>query len=240
MPIDGLVVGAALLSGLLGGAHCAAMCGGIATSLAARQSGGWWAAAQPNLGRIAGYVLAGLIVGGFGNVLLVAVRLPGLAMFVRAAVGIVLVLAALRLLDARGRWAFLGGPGNRLWQRLRPLQAKLLPANTFAKRFGLGLLWGWMPCGLQTTLLAAAWLQADALHGGLTMFAFGLGTLPVMLPLTWAGVRMGQRLQRGRWRTASGWVVLCSGLLTLAAPWLVHAPAIHGVLAALGCRSLSA
>ena len=31
--IDWLVIGAALMSGLLGGVHCAAMCGGIATGL---------------------------------------------------------------------------------------------------------------------------------------------------------------------------------------------------------------
>ena len=102
------------------------------------------------------------------------------------------------------------------------------------------MLWGWMPCGLSTTLLAAAWLQASAAHGAMTMAAFGLGTLPVMLPLTWAGARVGQRLQRGAWRTGSGLLVIAAGLSTLAAPWLVHVPALHGVLAALGCRSLPA
>lgn len=239
MPIDGLVVGAAFLSGLLGGAHCAAMCGGIATGFATQQNGGWWTAAQPNLGRIAGYALAGAIVGGFGSALLDIARWPGLTLFVRASVGVVLILVALRLLDRRGRLGFLAVPGNRFWQFLRPLQSRLLPANTATRRIGLGLLWGWMPCGLQTTLLAAAWLQASALHGATTMIAFGLGTLPVMLPLTWAGMRVGQRLQRGGWRTASGWVVLGSGLLTLTAPWLMHSPAIHGVLATLGCRSLA-
>ena len=75
MPIDWLVVGGALLSGLLGGAHCAAMCGGIATGLSIHQRGGWWMALQPNLGRIAGYVLAGAIVGGI--VALSAPDLPG-------------------------------------------------------------------------------------------------------------------------------------------------------------------
>lgn len=240
MPIDGLVVGAAFLSGLLGGAHCAAMCGGIATGFATRQTGGWWTAAQPNLGRIAGYTLAGAIVGGFGSALLEVAQLPGLTLFLRASVGVVLILAALRLLGHRGRLGFLAVPGNRFWQYLRPLQSRLLPADTATRRIGLGLLWGWMPCGLQMTLLTAAWLQASALHGATTMLAFGLGTLPVMLPLTWAGVRVGQRLQRGGWRTASGWMVLASGVLTLVAPWLMHAPAIHAALSALGCRSLSA
>ena len=238
MPFDWLVVGAALLSGLLGGAHCAAMCGGIATGLSVHQRGGWWMALQPNLGRVLGYTAAGAVVGGFGHALLDITRLPGLAVALRAAVGAILIVAALRLLDRRGYLAFLHVPGSQLWQRLRPLQRRLLPANTPGKRIALGLLWGWMPCGLSTTLLAAAWLQASALHGGLTMAAFGIGTLPMMLPLTWAGARFGQRLQRGGWRTAMGLCVMLAGLVTLGAPLLMHAPSLHGVLAMLGCRSL--
>jgi sulfite exporter TauE/SafE len=240
MPIDWLVIGGALLSGLLGGAHCAAMCGGIAAGLSVQQRGGWWMALQPNLGRVLGYTLAGAIVGGVGHRLLDIARMPELTLALRATVGLVLIVAALRLLDRQGRLAFLGAPAGRLWQWLRPLQRRLLPADTVGKRMALGVLWGWMPCGLSTTLLAAAWLQASAFHGGLTMAAFGLGTLPVMLPLTWAGARFGQRLQRGGWRTAMGLVVLFAGVLTLAAPLLMQAPAMHGVLAALGCRSLPA
>lgn len=238
MPIDWLVVGGAAITGLLGGAHCAAMCGGIATSLSLGQRGGWWVALQPNLGRVLGYTLGGVIVGGFGHALVSAAGTPGLTLTLRAAVGAVLVVAAVRLLDQRNRLGWLTGPGQRLWQWLRPLQKPLLPANTAPRRIALGMLWGWMPCGLSTTVLAVAWLQGDAVHGGLTMAAFGLATLPVMLPLTWAGVRVGQRLQRGAWRTGAGVIVLGSGLLTLAAPWLMHAPVMHDVLTALGCRSL--
>lgn len=239
MPVDLLVLGAALLTGLLGGAHCVAMCGGIATGFSVHSRGGWWAALQPNLGRVGGYVLAGALVGGLGGGLLGIARMPQLGIAMRALVGIVLVVAGLRMLDRRGRLPrFSGGPGNRLWQALRPLQRRLLPADTAGKRIALGMLWGWMPCGLSTTLLAAAWLSASALHGALTMAAFGLGTLPVMVSLTWAGARIGQRLQRGALRNAAGLLVIASGLLTLAAPWLMRLPAMHGVLAALGCRSL--
>ncbi|MBS0225657.1 MAG: sulfite exporter TauE/SafE family protein [Proteobacteria bacterium] len=238
MPIDWLVLGGALLSGLLGGAHCAVMCGGIATGLSVQQHGGWWRALQPNLGRIGGYTLAGAIAGGVGHGIVGVARLPWLTLGLRAAVGLVLIVAALRLLDRRGRLSFPGGPGSRLWQWLRPLQRRLLPADTTGKRIALGMLWGWMPCGLSTTLLAAAWLQASTINGAMTMVAFGLGTLPVMLPLTWAGARMGQRLQRGGWRIAMGICVLSAGILTLTAPLLMKAPALHGVLAALGCQSL--
>lgn len=238
MPIDTVVLGAALLTGILGGAHCVAMCGGIATGFSVG-SRGWWAAMLPNLGRVAGYVIAGAIVGGLGGTLVGLARAPWLGVGMRALVGAVLILAGIRMLDTKNRLPrFFGGPANRFWRMLAPLQRRLMPANTPTRRLLLGMLWGWMPCGLSSTLLAAAWLTASPLHGALTMAAFGAGTLPVMVTLTWAGQRIGQRLQRGAFRTGSGVLVIAAGLLTLAAPWLMHLPAMHGMLTALGCRSL--
>jgi uncharacterized protein len=248
MTLDWLVLGAALLSGLLGGVHCAAMCGGIATTVLSGASSRrdaspaalWLQAMQPNLGRILGYALAGAIAGGIGHGLVAIVRQPHFALALRVGVGAVLIVVALRLLNPRRRFDPLSKPAQSLWQRLRPLQARLLPADTAFKRIGLGLLWGWLPCGLSATLLTAAWLQASALNGALTMLAFGLGTWAVMLPLTWSGARLGQRLQRGGFRVAAGGLLLAAGLLTIVAPWLMHAPVLHDVLAALGCRPFPA
>lgn len=239
MSIDWLTLGAAWLSGLMGGVHCAAMCGGIATGFSSMAPNpGWRQAVEPNLGRILGYTVAGAVAGAFGQGIVSVARNEWLELGLRMAVGAVLVLSALRLLDRNGRLSLLSGTGGALWQSLRPLQRRLLPANTSGRRLALGMLWGWMPCGLSTTLLAAAWLQADAADGALTMAAFGLGTLPVMLPLTWSGARIGQRLQRGGWRVAAGGLVMTMGLLTMTAPWLMQVPAMHGLLSTLGCRPL--
>lgn len=241
MPIDWLTLSAAALAGLLGGVHCAAMCGGIATGFSAMGGpAGWLRALEPNVGRVLGYVLAGALAGGLGFGIFGLAHSDWVMVGARALVGVVLVVAALRLLDRRGRLGFLPRPGAGFWRWLRPLQRRLLPANSSGKRIALGMLWGWMPCGLSTTLLGAAWLQADARNGALTMAAFGLGTLPVMLPLTWSGARIGQRLQRGYWRPALGSLVLLAGVVTLVAPWLMRVPALHGPLAALGCMPLPA
>lgn len=237
---DLLVLGAALLSGLMGGAHCAAMCGGIATGFSAlRTHSSWLSALQPNLGRIGGYTVAGLVAGGLGHGIVTVVQRPGLALALRAAVGAVLILAALRLLDSRGRLSFLAAPARAAYQLLRPLQRRLLPADTAFRRVAAGFLWGWLPCGLSATVLTAAWLQASATQGAMTMLAFGIGTLPVMVPLTWSGARLGQWLQRGAMRTTIGVIVLLAGVATLTAPWLWRVPALHAVLTSLGCRSLS-
>jgi sulfite exporter TauE/SafE len=102
----------------------------------------------------------------------------------------------------------------------------------------MGLFWGWLPCGLSTTVLAAAWLEASALHGGLLMLAFGLGTLATMVPLTWSGARLAGLARARGWRLAGAGLVALAGVVTMAGPWLASQPAIHQVLVALGCRSL--
>ena len=171
MPIDWITLGAASLSGLLGGAHCAAMCGGIATGIqasatrqavAVSRSASLVRALESNLGRVGGYVLAGAIAGGLGHGIVDLARIDGLAVGLRMLAGLVMIVVALRLLDRRNRLGFLARPGAQAWRLLRPLQQRLVPADTRARRIGLGMVWGWMPCGLSTTLLVAAWLQAIA------------------------------------------------------------------------------
>lgn len=242
MPIDLIALGAAFLTGLLGSVHCVAMCGGIATGFGIATHSPAPALARAvrlNLGRVLGYVVAGAIVGGVGAGLLSIARIDGLAIALRSLLGAVLVLAALRLFDTRGRLGFVQRPAAALWRLLAPLQRGLLPANTPMRQLALGMLWGWLPCGLSTTMLFAAWLEADALHAGLLMASFGAGTLPAMVPLTWSGTRLVHALARPGVRRGAGVVVLLAGVLTLAAPWLMQVPALHAVLEALGCRSLA-
>jgi len=63
--------------------------------------------------------------------------------------------------------------------------------------------------------------------------------LPVMLPLTWSGQRIAGILQRPPLRHLAAGMVLVMGLVTIAAPWLMQLPALHGALSALGCVPVS-
>ena len=239
MPIDLLALGAAWLAGLFGGVHCLAMCGGLAVGFAApRGQAPLRHALLLNGGRIGGYALAGALVGALGSGLLGIARAPGLALAMRALVGAVLLLLAFRMLwPARARWS--NGVARALWRRLQPLRDALLPRAGAARPLVIGLFWGWLPCGLSTTLLAAAWLQASALHGALLMLAFGLGTFPLLLSLSWSGARLAGVLAHPAIRHGAAALIALSGVATLAGPFLAHAPALHGVLAALGCRALA-
>ena len=238
MPIDLLTLTAALLTGLMGGVHCVAMCGGIATGLAAQSpKGGLPQAIALTGGRVRGYALAGAIVGGFGGGLLALARSDGLATALRVALGAVLLLVAARLLWPQ-RLGALGKAGAWLWRKLQPVQARVLPKPGPWRPWVQGLFWGWLPCGLSTTVLAAAWLEASGLHGALLMLAFGLGTTATMIPLTWSGERLGGLLARRGWRFAAAPLVAVAGLLTMLGPWLATQPALHTLLEALGCRSV--
>ncbi len=241
-----MVLMAAFVTGLLGSAHCGAMCGGIAVAAALPASPGKGprtplalgvAALLPNLGRIGSYTFAGAAVGGLGGGLLGALDLSAAAPWLRLGVGLVLLLAALRL--AAPRWAarLPSGPAAPLWQAMAPLR-RFVPRSGPWRPLAMGALWGWLPCGLSYTLLGAAWIEGSALHGGLLMLAFGLGTLPALAALGAAGLRWGASSRPSWGRHAGALLVGGAGVLTLTAPWLVHAPAVHGALAALGCRSL--
>lgn len=237
MPIAWLTLASALLTGLVGSGHCAVMCGGIATGFSAMApKSGWRYVIEPNLGRVLGYMLAGAIAGGLGHAIVGVAALPWLRTALRVATGAVLLVAGLRLLLGDRASSPYASLSSGLWNVLKPLQRGLLPATTSGRRLALGALWGWMPCGLSTTLLTAAWMQASATNGALTMAAFGLGTLPVMLPLTWSGQHVGRRLLKGNVRYGVGALVAAAGLVTMAAPWLVRVlPGLHGPLRALGC-----
>ena len=152
MPIDLLTLSAALLTGLMGGVHCIAMCGGIATGLASQSTrGGLRTAVALNGGRVLGYVLAGAIVGGFGGGLLALARSVGLAASLRVAMGAVLLLIALRLLWPH-RFGAFGKIGALIWRRLQPIQQRVLPAASSAWRpWVQGIFWGWLLFGERTS-----------------------------------------------------------------------------------------
>jgi sulfite exporter TauE/SafE len=87
--------------------------------------------------------------------------------------------------------------------------------QNFRRALILGGLWGWLPCGLVYSVLIAAIATGSAMSGGLLMLAFGLGTLPTLVTMGMAAVRLKTVLQNIWVRRASGLLVLGFGLLGL-------------------------
>lgn len=238
MPIDLILLSAALLTGLLGSTHCVLMCGGIATAIPAQLNTNLFRNALVlNASRVLAYTLAGLVVGSISTGFIQLLPIETLSIMTRATVGVVLLLVAIKLLDTKAKFAWLNKPNQWLWQFIQPLQ-KHLPKNPGLRMLSQGFLWGFLPCGLSGTMLIAAWLSASPLQASLIMMSFGLGTLPAMTALSWSGVRLSSVLVKPKNRVIGSAVIGTAGLVTMLAPWLSAIPLLHAGLSALGCRSV--
>ena len=237
MPIDLIVLSAAFLSGLLGGIHCTAMCGGIASSLNAKNKSNLFThALLLNLGRISSYTLAGFLAGIVGASFISVIKIPHLGAILRNFMGFILIIIALRILFPQ-TFAFAKVGSGFFWQQLSKIKT-YLPQSGYAHSLSMGALWGWLPCGLSTSLLMAAWFEASPLHSSLMMLAFGIGTLPIMITLSYSGGHFMRYLSKTTVRYSFALFILLAGLITAATPWLMHTSSMSSVLEALGCRSL--
>ena len=59
----------------------------------------------------------------------------------------------------------------------------LIHSKSWFSFYGLGMLNGFLPCGLVYFFLAMAARSGSALEGGTVMFLFGISTMPVLLGL---------------------------------------------------------
>jgi sulfite exporter TauE/SafE len=231
------------LVGLLGGAHCVGMCGGIVSAFSVitpryrtfpaaieAQShrvsiiadGGLRVLAF-NAGRIASYMLAGAFAGLLGSVpellQLVTLQMAGYWL-----ANLMLVALGLTLMNVWHGLTRLEAIAQIAWRRIQPLIRKLLPVTHLWQATALGGLWGWVPCSMVYSVLITALMTGSAVRGALVMLAFGLGTLPLLFIVGVLGTSVQAVLQKKAVRRLAGLLVLMFGLLGLfrAATGLSH------------------
>lgn len=210
---------AAFLIGLVGGVHCVGMCGGIVGALTLqtpRRQRAWDLHLAYSAGRIASYAAAGAVMGMIGGAGLIFSRILPMQMLLYVLANLVLVGLGLYLAGLGNQLARLESLGAWLWRRVQPYSARVLPADTVAKAFVLGTLWGWLPCGLVYSLLAVALVSGGAASGATVMLAFGLGTLPNLLLAGMAFKRLRDIASNRHLRLASGALVAGFGFAGLA------------------------
>ena len=90
-----------------------------------------------------------------------------------------------------------------------------MPVKSLPQAMGLGLLWGWLPCGLVYSTLAWAATSGDAAKTTLLMLAFGAGTLPMLLMMGGLAEKL-QRFTRHKWtRYIAGILLIAFGAMIL-------------------------
>ena len=223
---------AAFLIGLSGGAHCFGMCGGIVGALTLglpATPGRPFLGRLPfllayNLGRLFSYVVAGMLAGRVGAwaTHLMAVHQAQLTLQLLA--GLFMILLGLYLAGWWSGLARVEQAGGRLWRRIEPLGRRLLPVRTPARALGIGLVWGWLPCGLVYSTLVWAMGAGGALNGGLLMLCFGLGTLPALLAMGAFAATLAGFIRRPWVRQVAGALVIGFGIyqISLAARMMLQ------------------
>ncbi len=222
--MSGVLLLSALVMGLLGGSHCVVMCGGVvgmACSALAPARRGRLGAQLPyvlayNAGRIASYAAAGALAGAMGATLASFGLVERAQLALRLAAGAMMIAVGLYVagLAPALRWAERAGAP--LWRGVAPLARKLLPVRSPVQALALGLLWGWMPCGLVYAALAAAVTSGSAAGGAATMAAFGAGTLPVLVAMGGAAALVTRLARQRAVRSAAGVALVLFGAVQLA------------------------
>jgi sulfite exporter TauE/SafE len=203
----------AFLLGLLGSGHCVGMCGGLSSAL------GMNSGAHPgkfiisyNLGRILSYCLAGLIVGSLGFWL--SKHLAALEVL-RYLAAIMLILLGLYI----GKWynalIYFEKLGHTLWPLIQPLSKRFIPVRSVKDALIVGMVWGWLPCGLVYSALIWSSLESNSLASMLIMLSFGLGTLPAMLATGMFAQGLNSFVKKQWFRQAASWLMIVFGIWTL-------------------------
>lgn len=222
MPDSGFL--ALFLVGLLGGTHCVGMCGGIVGALSLGAPARGLLHLAYNLGRIASYTSAGALAGLVGAAGLGFDGHWPIRLILYLLANLMLVALGFYLLGVTRALALTERLGQHLWRRLQPLTGRFLPVRSVAQALPLGLLWGWLPCGLVYSALATALTAGSAARGAGLMLAFGLGTLPNLLLAGVLLARLGDFVRRPWVRGLSGLLVLAFGVYGLVGVWrLAHA-----------------
>jgi uncharacterized protein len=209
--------------GLMGGVHCIGMCGGIVSALGFSVNRHSGATRLPlikillsyNFGRLFSYTLAGGLMGSIGWMASNWLQIHQIQLILQLFAAIFMLLLGLYL---SGWWTVLvhvEHVGKFIWRWIEPLGKKFLPVNSMAEAFMLGLLWGWLPCGLVYSVLIWSVSAGSFEQGALLMLSFGLGTLPNLLAMGVFADQLNKWVRKTKVRQVAGSLVMAFGVWQL-------------------------
>jgi len=213
------LVASVFLASVVGGLHCAGMCGGL---MAFALGGPGQRSATPHAlyhgGRLASYAILGGVAGAAGSLLDLGGSLVGLsrvALIVAATLMIGVGIAT--LLPSLGVRFRCGGATPGAFSRLAArVQGRAIRLPITRRALVMGLATPLLPCGWLYAFVLTAGGTGHPLSAMVVMAVFWAGTLPAMLTLgisvrALAG-RLGPKLP-----VATSLLLVCAGGWTLAA-----------------------
>ena len=209
--------------GLMGGVHCVGMCGGIVGALSfgmkqrpdASNAALFKLLIAYNIGRLSSYTMAGALMGGVGWMAASWLEIRQLQLMLQIIAAVFMLLLGLYL---AGWWTLLARLekiGGIAWKYIEPVGRKLLPVTNIRQALLLGLLWGWLPCGLVYSVLIWSISAGGFTQGALLMLSFGLGTLPNLLAMGLFAERLTHWVRKSAIRQMAGSLVIAFGVWNL-------------------------
>jgi len=186
---EGMGYGMLLVIGLLTSVHCIAMCGGInlSQSLAGSREQTDLPASRFSLllpgvlyngGRILSYTAVGIAVGALGSVITVSNLFRNIVLLIAGLLMVLMGINMLGLFPSLRR--FIPGLPRFFTKKIDRQKAGRGPLV-------IGILNGFMPCGPLQAMQLYALSTGSPIRGGVSMFLFCAGTVPLMFALGAAG-----------------------------------------------------
>jgi uncharacterized protein len=212
MAISIELVGSALVMGLAGSLHCIGMCGPLALSLPvshynriSRATGGL----IYNMGRIFSYSMMGLLFGSLGGLIIITRWQSKLSI----ALGFLIILY---LLLPKKYFHFGSNTGlSKPFTLLRQQLGKLFHSTKMSSLFFIGVLNGFLPCGLVYLALTSSIISASPWNGSMFMLFFGMGTFPMMFATVLMGNYLNQSIRQKIYRAVPALLFFMAVLLIL-------------------------
>lgn len=173
--------------------HCVGMCGPIALALPHQRQSKWQGIGNIllyNGGRTFTYMLLGGVIGLVSQ----GLYLAHVQKWVSVALGISLIIIALFSINIESK-LLKSGVISRFYLRIKTLLGKHIGGGSSASFLKIGLLNGFLPCGLVYMAVVGA-LTVEGFIGSVSyMMLFGLGTMPLMITTALAGRMMSIRFR---------------------------------------------
>ena len=173
----------AFIFGLISSLHCIGMCGPIAMMIPVDRNNPTKKASQIityHFGRLSAYATIGLIFGLVGKGFFLAGIQQKLSIFIGVAM-IITILTPERVL---ANYNF-SKPVFRLISKIKIALGKQFKNKSYQSLFSIGLLNGFLPCGMVYVALFGAIAMQSISFGIVYMLLFGLGTIPMMSSVTY-------------------------------------------------------
>ena len=200
----------AFIFGLISSLHCIGMCGPIAMMLPVERNNPSKKATQIftyHLGRLSAYGTIGFIFGLLGKGFFLAGIQQQLSIFI----GVAMICIVLIPEKIFAKYNF-SKPVFKLISKIKTTLGSQFKNKSYKSLFTIGLLNGFLPCGMVYVALFGAIAMQSPAFGVLYMVLFGLGTVPMMSSVVYLNSFLSVPI-RNKIQKAIPYVAICIGIL---------------------------